>query len=494
MGNCEKRATMKMRKTKIICTIGPVSKEENILKKLITGGMDMARINASHSDSEEIIEIVKRIRKISQEFKKNTAIILDLQGPKIRVGELRNKIRLGRKQKVIFTTADSYDSGYSDIKNIIKVTYNKFIEDIKKGTHIFIDDGLIECKVLEINVPKRSAVCEVITGGLLDSHKGINLPGVTISADSVTKKDMEFLDLGLKLGVDFIAQSFVRNSHDVEKIKEVINGRKKHAMVIAKIEKHEAVNNFDDILNSADAIMVARGDLGIEINEEEIPHIQKEIIRKANIAGRPVITATQMLDSMMRNPRPTRAEVSDVANAIIDGSDSVMLSGETATGEYPLESLKMMVKIINKTEASLDYDVILRNSVTAGKKLKIDHKTITEAISFASCEIASILNAKAIISATESGHTARQVSKNRPKSMIIGASTNDWVVRQLMISWGVVPVKMKFTRNIDAMIDESIGVSKKLNYVNTGDRVVITAGVMVNKPGSTNLINVKEVE
>lgn len=483
-----------MRKTKIICTIGPASKEENILRGLITGGMDIARINTSHCDSEEVMEIVEKIRRVSQEFKRNTAIILDLQGPKIRVSDLKNKIRLERKQKVIFTVANNYDYSHSGINNIIKVTYDKFIEDIKKGSRIFIDDGLIECKVLDINIPKKSAVCEVITGGLLDSNKGINIPGVPISADSVTKKDLEFLNLGLKLEVDFIAQSFVRNSYDIEKIKRVISGKKSHAMVIAKIEKNEAVDNFDSILNSADAVMVARGDLGIEMDPEEIPNIQKRIIKKANMLGKPVITATQMLDSMMRNPRPTRAEVSDVANAIIDGSDSVMLSGETAIGKYPLESLKMMVKIINKTEASLDYDTILRNNTIMRKKLKIDRNTITEAISFASCEIANMLNAKAIISSTESGHTARQVSKNRPRSMIIGASPNQWVVRQLMISWGVVPAKTKFTKNIDMMIDESINVSKKLKYINIGDRVVITAGVLVNKPGSTNLINVKEVE
>lgn len=483
-----------MRKTKIICTIGPASKEENILRRLITGGMDIARINTSHCDFEEVMEIVEKIRRVSQEFKRNTAIILDLQGPKIRVSDLKNKIRLERKQKVIFTVANNYDYSHSGINNIIKVTYDKFIEDIKKGSRIFIDDGLIECKVLDINIPKKSAVCEVITGGLLNSHKGINIPGVPISADSVTKKDLEFLNLGLKLEVDFIAQSFVKNSYDIEKIKRVISGKKSHAMVIAKIEKLEAVENFDSILNSADAVMVARGDLGIEMDPEEIPNIQKRIIKKANMLGKPVITATQMLDSMMRNPRPTRAEVSDVANAIIDGSDSVMLSGETAVGKYPLESLKMMVKIINKTEASLDYDTILRNNTIMRKKLKIDRNTITEAISFASCEIANMLNAKAIISSTESGHTARQVSKNRPRSMIIGVSPNQRVVRQLMISWGVVPAKTKFTKNIDMMIDESINVSKKLKYINIGDRVVITAGVLVNKPGSTNLINVKEVE
>ncbi len=485
---------MKIRKTKIICTIGPASKKENILKKLITGGMDIARINTSHSNSEEVIEIVKKIRTVSRELKKNTAIILDLQGPKIRIGQLKNKINLHKKQKVIFTTARGRMSDYPDTETIIKVTYDKFIEDLKPRTRIFIDDGLIECKVLDINLSKKTAVCEVISGGPLDSYKGINLPGVTISVGSVTRKDIEFLNLGLELEVDFIAQSFVRNSYDVEKIKKVIRKKKKHTMVIAKIEKHEAVNNFDEILNSADAIMVARGDLGIEINAEEIPYIQKEIIKKTNIAGKPVITATQMLDSMIRNPRPTRAEVSDVANAIIDGSDSVMLSGETAVGAYPLESLEMMVKIINKTEISLDYDLLLSNIALEKKKSGIYHNTITGAISFASCEIARILNVKAIISSTESGHTARQVSKNKPKSMIIGASSNDWVVRQLMISWGVVPVKMKPVKNIDSMIDESVCVSKRLNYVNTGDRVVITAGVLVNKPGSTNLINVKEVE
>jgi pyruvate kinase len=485
---------MKIRKTKIICTIGPASKKENILKKLITGGMDIARINASHSNSEEVIEIVKEIRKVSQELKRNTAIILDLQGPRIRVGHLENRIDLHRKQKIIFTTARGYVSDYPDVKIVIKVTYDKFIEDIKPGTRIFIDDGLIECKVLDIDLHKKIAVCEVITGGPLDSYKGINLPGITISVDSVTRKDMEFLDLGLKLEVDFIAQSFVRNSTDVEKIKKVIRNKKKHVMVIAKIEKHEAVYNFDEILNSTDAIMVARGDLGIEIDAEEIPYIQKEIIKKTNMAGKPVITATQMLDSMIRNPRPTRAEVSDVANAIIDGSDSVMLSGETAIGKYPLESLEMMVKIINKTEISLDYDLRLNNISLEKKKSGIDHNNITGAISFASCEIARMLDAKAIISSTESGHTARQVSKHKPKSMIIGASSNDWVLRQLMISWGVIPVKTRPAKNIDSMIDESVGAVRKLKYVNTGDRVVITAGVLVNKPGSTNLINVKVVE
>lgn len=485
-----------MRKTKIICTIGPASRDEKILKKMITGGMDIARINSSHSSAGEVEEMVGKIRKISQKFNKNTAIMLDLQGSKIRVDKLENKIRLSKKQKVIFTAGDGCKLDSKDNYNVIKVAYDKFIDDIKEGCSIFINDGLIECRVKKIDRLKNVAVCEVMTGGIVESHKGINLPGITISADSITEKDIEFLNLGIKLGVDFIAQSFVRNSEDVEKIKKIIHDKKSHIMLVAKIEKHEAVRNFDDILNSADAVMVARGDLGIEVNAEDIPYLQKEIIKKSNMAGKPVVTATQMLDSMMRNPRPTRAEVSDVANAIIDGSDAVMLSGETAVGEYPIESLEMLTRIINKTEISLDYDLLLRNRDIRNRKLKDSHGdgAITGAISFAACEIAHILNAKAIISATESGHTARQVSKNKPESMIIGASSNDRVIKQLMISWGVVPVKVKPARNIDMMINESVNVSKRLKYVNSGDRVVVTAGVLLNKPGTTNLINVKEVE
>ena len=483
-----------MRKTKIICTIGPASRDEEILKKMITGGMDIARINTSHSTAGEVEEMVGKIRKISKKFNKNTAIMLDLQGSKIRVGKLEDKIKLSKKQKVIFTTDSNYKSNSVDNYNVIKVEYDRFIDDIKEGCSILINDGLVECRVKKIDRPKKIAVCEVVTGGVVESHKGINLPGITISADSITEKDIEFLDLGIKLEVDFVAQSFVRDSGDVEKIKKIIHDKKSHIMLVAKIEKHEAVDNFDDILKSADAIMVARGDLGIEVNAEDIPYLQKEIIKKSNMAGKPVVTATQMLDSMMRNPRPTRAEVSDVANAIIDGSDAVMLSGETAVGEYPLESLKMLTRIISKTEITLDYDLLLRNINIRNKKLEEGYDAITGAISFASCEIAHILNAKAIISATESGHTARQVSKNKPKSIIIGASSNDWVIRQLMISWGVVPVKVKPAINIDMMLNESVNVSKGLKHVNAGDCVVITAGVLLNKPGSTNLINVKIVE
>ena len=504
-----------LRRTKIICTIGPSSWHHKTLEKLIIGDMDVARINTSHSTQEEIINLVNTIRTISYKNNKNTAILLDLQGPKIRVGQLDKPIKLKDKQKVLFTTLneekelnnlkDFYKKNIININNndaddnnknlnintddidIINVDYENFLNDIKEGATIFLDDGLLECKVLNINKNNKFAEALVIRGGLLKSHKGINLPGVSVSIDSVTKKDLEFLELGINENVDFIAQSFVRQAEDVKKVKDIIKSKNSHIMVIAKIEKHEAVTNFNSILKQADGIMIARGDLGVEINQEDIPHIQKEIIKKANIAGKPVITATQMLDSMIRNPRPTRAEVSDVANAILDGSDAVMLSGETASGKFPLEAFEMMVKIINKTENTLDYQEILQ------KKFAEKQNTITEAISFAACEIASELDCKAIITSTQSGNTARQISKNKPKSIIIGTSPYDWVIKQLMLSWGVIPVKTNFTNNINEIIEEAINATKEKNLIEKGDTVVITGGVMVNKPGSTNFINVKEV-
>ncbi len=366
--------------------------------------------------------------------------------------------------------------------------YKYFLEDIKEGCRIFIDDGLIELAVISIDKKTGIAKAKVIRGGTLKSKKGINLPGITVSVNSVTEKDLEFLDLGIENNVDFVAQSFVRNSQDIRQIKDIISKRRSHIMVIAKIEKHEAVADFDNILKHSDAIMIARGDLGIEIPEEEVPNIQKEIIRKSNIAGKPVITATQMLDSMIRNPRPTRAEVSDVANAIFDGSDALMLSGETAAGAFPVRSLQMMVRIINRAEENLDYSEIMR------KKFIQKQHSITEAISFAACEIANVLGASAIITATQSGSTARHVSKNRPACMIIGASSHEHVIRQLMLSWGVVPVRTEFTRNVDSMLNDTVEVSKKAGYIKEGEKVVITGGILSSRPGSTNFINVREIE
>ncbi|MES0341524.1 MAG: pyruvate kinase, partial [Candidatus Humimicrobiaceae bacterium] len=452
MGKIKK--TNSLKRTKIICTIGPASSSDDILGKMIRQGMDIARINTSHSDTSEATRLIKKIRKISSENNRDTAIILDLQGPKIRIGELKENIELKSGQNIVFTTSkkSKLSKKYND--PIIEVSYSGLIEDIKKGVTIFIDDGLIECRVKKIDKKARTAVCRIITGGILSSNKGINLPDVSVSVDSVTRKDIEFLRLGIKLKVDFIAQSFVRNKKDIIRVKNEIKKSESTIKVIAKIEKHEAVDAFDSILEVSDAIMVARGDLGIEIDAEEVPSVQKNIIRKANLEGKPVITATQMLNSMIGNPRPTRAEVSDVANAIIDGSDAVMLSGETAIGKYPVKSLEMMVRITKETEKTLDYDAILRNNAILRKNLGIKHNTITEAISFAACEIANILGVDAIITSTESGFTARQVSKSRPKSMIIATSPNQWVVRQLMLSWGVIPILTRSSKNIDSMIKE----------------------------------------
>ena len=500
-----------MRKTKIICTIGPACGNESILEKLILSGMDVARINTSHSSKEDAKIRIGTIREISKKYGKTIAIMLDLQGPKIRIGMLPNEIDLKDGQDIIFSIRlldksrfDGDRPGKSEYKGspasqsksfsenieikIIDVDYDNFLEDIKDGSVIFIDDGLIECWIVKTDKNLGIAYARVVRGGILKSKKGINLPGVSVSVSSITQKDLDFLQLGIDLQVDFIAQSFVRDANDVKLVKEIIKEQKSHIMVIAKVEKHEAVANFDAILKRADAIMIARGDLGIEIPPEDVPGIQKDIIRKANIAGKPVITATQMLDSMIRNPRPTRAEVSDVANAIYDGSDALMLSGETASGQFPVESLEMMARIISKTEEDLDYKEIMQNN------FKLKQNTITEAISFAACEIANVLNVKAIITATQSGSTARQISKNRPESAIIGASPNDWVIRQLMISWGVNPFRTKFTENFDTMIREAVEESRKAGHVLKGEKVVITGGIMSSKPGSTDFINVWVVE
>jgi len=482
-----------MRKTKIICTIGPASDSEKTLESMILAGMDLARINTSHSDSQEVDLLVKRIRKVSGKCGRNIAVILDLQGPKIRVGSLSREMELVNGQHIILATGPQ-KGREKESPLLVPVTYRGFTDDIRTGGTIFIDDGLIECRVVRISRKRGEAECKVITGGRLTSHKGINLPGVSVSVDSVTGKDIRFLKQGLELGVDFIAQSFVRNPEDIDRIRKVVEQAGSPARVIAKIEKHEAVDEFDGILQASDSIMVARGDLGIEIDAEQVPALQKMIIRRANLTGKPVITATQMLNSMMENPRPTRAEVSDVANAILDGSDAVMLSGETAVGRYPVKAVQMMVRIIEETERTLDYDMITQNNAILRKKLGIPHNTITEAISFAACEVASILDADAIISSTESGNTARQVSKNRPRSLIIGASPNYHVVRQLMLSWGVVPLKTRPSKNINSMIAGAINASQEQGLIKKGDRVVITAGVMVNRPGSTNLINVREIE
>ncbi|MEI7616747.1 MAG: pyruvate kinase [Actinomycetota bacterium] len=473
--------------TKIVCTIGPSSTSVEILLKLFKAGMNVARLNFSHGTYADHLIAIKNIRLAAQKSGLNIAIMQDLQGPKIRIGLLPAEgIPVKKGQKLIFDTGTSQYSVNKSGIPIFPVQYKHLHKDLKPKDIVLVEDGLIETQVNSIKGTQITVTAS--RDCKFKSHKGINLPGVSISIDSITKRDLDFLHFGIDLKVDFIAQSFVRQAEDVRQLMDIIKDRKSSIMVIAKIEKHEAVTNFNSILRQADGIMIARGDLGVEINQEDLPYIQKSIIKKANLAGKPVITATQMLDSMIRNPRPTRAEVSDVANAIIDGSDAVMLSGETASGKYPVEAFEMMLKIINKTENTLDYQEIIQ------KNFEIQQKTITDAISFASCDIANDLSSKAIITFTQTGNTARHVSKNKPKCMVIGASPNDWVIRQLMMSWGVIPIKTKYTDNINILIDEAVSSAREHGYIKKGDTVVITGGVMINIPGSTNYINVKEVE
>jgi pyruvate kinase len=488
-----------LKKTKIICTIGPSSKDPKKLERLIIGGMDVARINTSHSNFDEISEIIKDIRKISADLGKETSIMLDLQGPKIRLGKFTNEIEVKTGDLIILYGRDGFDinkskkvydyihSNNMDLPRILMIDLEEFAGYVGKGSKIFIDDGLIELRVVLSFKKDDAALCEVVIGGTIKTRKGVNIPNASIGLDALTDADRAFLDFSLDLEIDFVAQSFVRNKDDVIKLKKIIESKKSNALIIAKIENREAVDNFEEILDKADGIMIARGDLGIELDAEEVPSIQKNMIKNANGKGKPIITATQMLDSMIRNPSPTRAEVSDVANAIYDGTDAVMLSGETAAGRYPLGSLDMMVRIILHTESEIDYDMIIRS--------KFDQKreTITEAMSFAACEIASVLGAKAIITATQSGQTARHISKNKPKGVIIGVSPNQWVARQLLLSWGVIPVKSTFRKTIDKILEEAINLPLEQNYIKKGDVAVITGGFLVNRPGSTNFINVIKV-
>ncbi len=497
MGLSKKEQLLK--KTKIVCTIGPTSKEPKIIEKLISGGMDVARINTSHSNFEEIEEIIQIVKKASKDLGKEVAIMLDLQGPKIRLGSFKNDIEVNLGDILVLHGVDGFilndhkelydfvQKNSIDRSRVLKIDLENFSSHVESGSKLFIDDGLLELKVLKSFRKEDAAVCEVIIGGILKSKKGVNIPKASIELDALTREDKEYLNYSLKLEVDFIAQSFVRNKDDIQKLKEIIDANESKALIIAKIENRQAVDNFLEILDKADGIMIARGDLGIELDAEDVPSIQKFMINRANSSGKPIITATQMLDSMIRNPTPTRAEVSDVANAIYDGSDALMLSGETAAGKYPIQALSMMVRIIMRTEAEIDYETMIKT------KFNLTRETITEAMSFAACEVANVLKAQAIITATQSGKTARQISKNRPQSLIIGISPNQWVTRQLLLSWGVVPIKSTFKKSINKIIEEAISLPLDEKYLNKGDIAVITGGIMVNQPGSTNFINVVKV-
>lgn len=470
---------MSNKKTKIVCTIGPASESPQVIRELMTSGMNVCRLNFSHGNHAEHQARIDTIKKVREEVKPSVAILLDTKGPEIRTGLFSvPEVNLVEGQKFIITM----DEVMGD-QNRCTISYKELIHDVVPGNKILIDDGLISLVVEE--TIGNDIICRVENAGVVKNNKGVNVPGVVINLPAITQKDREDIVFGIKNGIDFVAASFVRKASDVMAIREILeinNGE--HIQIISKIENQEGVDNIDEILKVSDGIMVARGDLGVEIPTEEIPIVQKMIIRKCNFLAKPVITATQMLDSMIRNPRPTRAEVTDVANAIYDGTDAIMLSGETAAGKYPIETIETMARIAVRIEDTLDYINILKN------RLLLRDWSITNAISHASCTLAVDINANAIITATSSGYTARSVSSYRPQAPIIAAVNTPGVMRQLSLVWGVVTVIGSPVHSTDAMFEQAVELSLKEGFVKSGDTVVITAGVPVGEVGTTNLIKV----
>jgi pyruvate kinase len=471
-----------MRKTKIVCTIGPASESLENLKRLMEAGMNVARLNFSHGDFEEHGARVRNIRQASEETGKTVAILLDTKGPEIRTGKLKEEpIELIQDKHIILTTEEILGDAER-----VSITYKDLPRDVHVGSTILIDDGLIG--LLVVDVRGTEIECRIVNGGLLKSKKGVNVPGVKIKLPGITEKDANDIVFGIQQDVDFIAASFVRKASDVMEIRELLERYgAPHIQIISKIENQEGVQNLDEILEVSDGLMVARGDLGVEIPPEEVPIVQKQMIKKCNMVGKPVITATMMLDSMQRNPRPTRAEASDVANAVFDGTDAVMLSGETAAGNYPVESVLTMARIAIRAEDALEYREIFIRTAQA------QQTTVTEAISQAVANSALELGAKAILTATESGYTARMVSKYRPKSPIVAVTPNDQVIRRLCLVWGVMPVKGEACKTTDELFDLAVDSSIKSGLVSLGDIVIITAGVPVGRSGTTNLIKVHHV-
>lgn len=470
-----------MKRTKIVCTLGPASDKEETLRDLINNGLNVCRFNFSHGTHEEHKVRMDLVKKVRTDLAQSIAILLDTKGPEIRTGDFDlPEVLLEEGQKFTITMDEVLGN-----KEKCTVTYKHLSKDVVSGDTILIDDGLIGLRVDEVKGDE--ILCTVQNSGVVKNHKGVNVPGVKINLPALTDKDISDIEFGIAQGIDYIAASFVRKASDVLAIKEVLeNNNAKHIQIISKIENQEGVDNIDSILNVSDGIMVARGDLGVEIPTEEIPIAQKMMIKKCNEVGKPVITATQMLDSMIRNPRPTRAEVTDVANAIYDGTDAIMLSGETAAGKYPAEAVKTMATIAKRTEKTIDYNQLL-------KKRKIADITVTNAISHATCTTATDLNASSIITFTSSGHTARMVSKFRPQCPIIATTEDEGVMRLLALTWGVYPVKTSNVGSTDEIIDKSIDAVKKINHLNVGDLVVITAGVPVGVSGTTNLIKVHAI-
>ena len=472
-----------MRKTKIVCTLGPATDNEDVLRKLMLAGMNVARLNFSHGTHEEQKKRMDMVKKLRAELGLPIAILLDTKGPEIRTRDFEGgKAELKAGDFFTLTTRDLVGDS-----TITSITYKDLYKDVQIGTHILIDDGLIELQVTSIS--GEDILCTVITGGPVSNHKGINVPDVHLNMPYLSEVDQSDILFGIEQDVDFIAASFVRSAKDVLEIRELLNANGGNNInIISKIENSEGVNHIDDIIYVSDGIMVARGDMGVEIPAEEVPHVQKEIINKCNAKYKPVITATQMLDSMIRNPRPTRAEVTDVANAIYDGTDVVMLSGETANGKYPLEAVKMMVKIAERTEQEIKGHSVEYSNLHS-------KRSISSAVCNAAVQTADNLGAKAIICPTISGFTARLTSKLKPEAEIIGCSPYDNVLRKMQIYWGVRPLKTATEASTDKIIEHALVVSEHAGFVEEGDTVIVSAGIATSsdpssKRGLTNTMRV----
>lgn len=466
------------RKTKIVATVGPASSSPEMIARLMNAGVDVFRLNYSHGESAQKLQIIQLIRTISNKVGKQAGILADLQGPKIRTGTMAgDSMLLSKGQNVAITTRNVLGEA-----GIIPTTYNSLPNDVRSGSRILLDDGLMELKV--VAVEGDTVHCHVITGGVLKNNKGINLPGTYVSEPALTAKDLRDLDSALEAGVDFIALSFVRTSEDVELLKRIIYSKGKDTPVVAKIEKPEALRNFKKILGLADSIMVARGDLGVEVQAEKVPFYQKKIIAACNEAGKPVITATQMLDSMVRNPRPTRAETSDVANAIIDGTDAVMLSAETAAGDYPVEAVEIMSRIARDVEHTHTWPI------------KGDRKTsspsISRAVAESACQAASSLSAKAIAVFTQTGSTASLISRLRPNIPIRAFTTTREIQSRLSLNWGVIPTGIAVMVELDEAV-RTVESSLLASGYHKGDIIVIIMGMPIEARGSTNLMKIHKL-
>lgn len=468
------------KKTKIVCTLGPASDSEEVLTQLVENGLNVCRFNFSHGDHAEQKVRMDTAKKVREKLNVPVALLLDTKGPEIRTGKFADpEVLLEQGQQFIVTMDEVLGT-----KEKCTVSYKELVNDVKVGDTILIDDGLVGLRINEIK--GNDIICTVENSGIVKNHKGVNLPGVKINLPALTPKDISDIEFGIEQDIDFIAASFVRKASDVLAIREILeNNNATHIQIISKIENQEGVENLDEILQVSDGLMVARGDLGVEIPFEKLPAVQKMMIEKCNAAGKPVVTATQMLDSMMRNPRPTRAEVSDVANAIYDGTDAIMLSGESANGDWPVESVQTMAKIAEETEKKLSYE-------TAVSRAKNHTPAVSGVISRAACNAANELKAAAIVTSTKSGATARRISQCRPDCPIVAVTPNEKVAKGLAFSFGVYSMVTPAASNTDEVIANAIEAAKNSGFVSTGETVVVAAGL--DTVGSTNLLKVTEVK